>query len=81
MSKPRGPVVPPQPPRTRVACRFGHVIRTRATGHATGLFALRLSVYRSPRGHTGGVASVVTQLGEHLRGVPRREASGIPNDY
>jgi hypothetical protein len=26
----RGPVVPPQPPKTRITCRFGHVIKTRA---------------------------------------------------
>jgi hypothetical protein len=29
MTKPRGPVIAQQPPRTRVACRFGHTIRTR----------------------------------------------------
>ena len=27
--KPKGPVLPPQPPRTRVTCRYGHVIKTR----------------------------------------------------
>jgi hypothetical protein len=29
MPKPKGPVVPVQPPRARVQCPFGHVIRTR----------------------------------------------------